>query len=91
MDGITGPIKFDSTGSRSEFKLQLLELTREGLKHVGDWQPQEKITFMSNYTKAMTEIYRESLRNKTLTIVTIGVCVINQSIMYPFNQSFNIG
>lgn len=73
MDGITGPIKFDFTGSRSDFRLQLLELTREGLKHVGDWQPHKKITFMSNYTKAMTEIYRESLRNKTLTIVTIGV------------------
>ncbi|UXI16430.1 uncharacterized protein NH340_JMT02373 [Sarcoptes scabiei] len=72
MDGITGPIKFDFTGSRSDFRLQLLELTREGLKHVGDWQPHKKITFMSNYTKAMTEIYRESLRNKTLTIVTIG-------------------
>lgn len=79
MDGISGPIQFDSTGSRSEFKLQLLELTREGLKHVGDWHPEEKITFMSNYTKAMTEIYRESLRNKTLTIVTIAVCRYSQS------------
>ena len=26
---------------------------------------------MSNYTKAMTEIYRDTLKNKTLTVVTI--------------------
>lgn len=76
MNGLTGPIRFDSSGSRSDFTLRLLELTREGLKHVGDWQPNEKITLMSNYTKAMTEIYRESLRNKTLTIVTIEVCYL---------------
>lgn len=28
---------------------------------------------MSNYTKAMTEIYRDTLKNKTLTVVTILV------------------
>lgn len=35
MNGMSGPIRFDETGSRSDFKLRLLELTREGLKHVG--------------------------------------------------------
>ncbi|UXI22280.1 uncharacterized protein NH340_JMT08223 [Sarcoptes scabiei] len=71
MQGLTGPIKFNETGARIEFKLLLLELTREGLKHFGDWTPGEKVTFMSNYTKAMTEIYRDTLKNKTLTVVTI--------------------
>lgn len=42
---------------------------------VGDWTPQDKVTFMSNYTKAMTEGYRQTLKNKTLTIVTIKVCL----------------
>lgn len=37
----------------------------------GDWTPGKKVTFMSNYTKAMTEIYRDTLKNKTLTVVTI--------------------
>lgn len=40
---------------------------------VGDWTPEEGVTFMSNYTKAMTEIYRDTLKNKTLTVVTILV------------------
>ena len=31
---MSGPIRFDETGSRTDFKLRLLELTREGLKHV---------------------------------------------------------
>lgn len=73
INGITGPVKFDEFGARTDFKLRLLELTREGLKHVGDWTPGKHVTFMSNYTKAMTEIYRDTLKNKTLTVVTLKV------------------
>lgn len=36
IKGMTGPIKFDQFGSRSNFKLLLFELTREGLKHVSN-------------------------------------------------------
>ena len=89
-------MRFDNNGARTDFKLRLVELTREGLKHVrrtnvngifllfllivncaalqvGDWTPAKRVTFMSNYTKAMTEIYRDTLKNKTLTVVTIKV------------------
>ncbi|KAH9389246.1 hypothetical protein TYRP_008603, partial [Tyrophagus putrescentiae] len=70
IKGITGPLRFDEFGTRSNLKLRLLEL-KGGLKHVGDWTPEKQVTFMSNYSKTMTEIYRDSLKNKTLTVVTI--------------------
>lgn len=38
MKGITGPIRFDDTGSRTNFRLPLFELTREGLKHVSNFE-----------------------------------------------------
>lgn len=70
VTGITGEVKFDENGFRSDFKLRLLELTREGIRVVGDWTPKNGVVFMSNYTKAMAEGYRATLRNKTLTVVT---------------------
>lgn len=70
IKGVTGDVKFDEFGFRSDFKLRLHELTREGLKVVGEWTPTNKVVFMQNYTKAMAEGYRATLRNKTLTVVT---------------------
>lgn len=70
IKGLTGEIKFDENGFRTDFKLRLQELTREGLKVVGEWTPANQVKFMSNYTKAMAEGYRQTLRNKTLVITT---------------------
>ena len=71
IKGITGEVMFDEFGFRSDFKLRLQELTREGIRVVGDWTPKAGVTFMQNYTKAMAEGYRQTLKNKTLTVVTI--------------------
>ena len=68
--GITGDVKFDENGFRSDFQLRLTELTREGIRAVGDWTPGRGVVFMQNYTKAMAEGYRANLRNKTLIVVT---------------------
>lgn len=62
-------MKFDENGFRSDFKLRLQELTREGLRVVGHWNT-TGVFFMPNYTKAMAEGYRQTLKNRTLTIVT---------------------
>ncbi|KAI1307964.1 Glutamate receptor ionotropic, kainate 2 [Halotydeus destructor] len=70
IKGTTGEVRFDENGFRTQFKLQLNELTREGLKTVGDWTPGVGVKFMSNYTKAMAEGYRQTLRNKTLVVTT---------------------
>lgn len=37
MKGLTGLIKFDNQGFRSQFELDLIELTGEGLKEIGTW------------------------------------------------------
>lgn len=42
---------------------------------------------MSNYSKTMTEIYRDSLKNKTLTVVTIEVS--GGDNFYNFKHLYN--
>lgn len=69
VEGVTGTIKFDENGFRSDFKLRLQEVTREGLRVVGHWNT-TGVFFMPNYTKAMAEGYRQTLKNRTLTVVT---------------------
>ena len=35
--GLTGPIKFDTSGLRTQFELDLMELQVTGLERVGTW------------------------------------------------------
>ena len=35
MDGLTGKIKFDQRGQRTDFELDIIELKRDGLTKVG--------------------------------------------------------
>ena len=72
MDGLSGKIKFDGAGFRSDFKLDIVELKREGLVQVGVWDPSNGANFTRNYTKTSNEVV-ESLHNKTLIVSTILV------------------
>lgn len=112
IKGLTGDVKFDENGLRSDVTLRLLELTREGLKQVrtsrsltaveaiklhhfyeffplfsslqvGEWTPHNQVTFMQNYTKAMEEGYRQTLKNKTLVVVTnlVGITKFQRKLI----------
>ncbi|XP_076058832.1 glutamate receptor ionotropic, kainate 2-like isoform X2 [Oratosquilla oratoria] len=68
--GLTGKIKFDREGFRTDFMLDILELTREvGLKKVGVWTKAGG----ANYTRSNVEVTQqviESLKNRTLRVTT---------------------
>ena len=72
MEGLTGNIKFDTLGFRSDFVLEVVELKKEGLVKVGAWNQGQGINFTRNYTETYNEVV-ESLHNKTLKITTILV------------------
>lgn len=88
MDGLSGRIKFDGAGFRSDFQLDIVELKREGLVkvgavrglrvshkcgfQVGSWDPSNGTNFTRNFTEIKIAI-EESLHNKTLVVSTILV------------------
>ena len=88
MEGLSGKIKFDGAGFRSDFQLDIVELKREGLVQVtalaknitklqkylqvGTWDPSNGANFTRNYSKISNEVV-ESLHNKTLIVSTIVV------------------
>ena len=74
MDGLTGKVKFDERGLRTDFTLEIVELKRHGLEKVGSWQDKDGIKFSRNFMKTYSEIV-ESLQNKTLVVTTVVVRV----------------
>ena len=72
MDGLTGRVKFDSEGQRSDFQLEIVELKKPGLEKVGVWSDITGVNFNRNFTETYSEIV-ESLQNKTLVVTTIMV------------------
>ena len=78
MEGLSGRIKFDGAGFRSDFQLDIVELKRDGLVKVGAWDPTNGANFTRNYSKTTTEVV-ESLHNKTLIVSTILVSLSQPS------------
>ena len=72
MDGLSGRIKFDASGFRSDFELDIVELKKDGLVKVGSWDPTNGANFSRNFTEITSGIV-ESLHNKTLIVSTILV------------------
>ena len=72
MDGLTGRIKFDQHGQRTEFSLDIVEMKRDGLVRVGSWDQRGGVNFSRNFTETYNEIV-DSLQNKTLIVTTIRV------------------
>ncbi|KAG8199188.1 hypothetical protein JTE90_016016 [Oedothorax gibbosus] len=67
IQGLTGKVKFDEQGFRSEFVLDLIYLTNNGLEKIGVWAPGKGI----NITKNMSNEYDTLLlQNKTLIVTT---------------------
>ena len=80
MEGLSGRIKFDGAGFRSDFQLDIVELKRDGLVKVGSWDPTNGANFTRNYSKTTTEVV-ESLHNKTLIVSTILVSILPSKVL----------
>lgn len=72
MKGLTNVIKFDHQGFRTDFLLDIIELSPLGLRNVGNWNSTQGVNFTRSYGEQQQEIV-ENLKNKTLIITTILV------------------
>ena len=72
INGLTGKVKFDKHGIRTDFTLDIVELKRQGLEKVGSWYEVDGIKFSRNFVTTYSEIV-ESLQSKTLVVTTVVV------------------
>lgn len=89
MRGLTGVIKFDNQGFRSNFVLDIVELTKEGLTKIGTWNSTEGVNFTRTYGEVYTQIV-ESLQNKTFIVTTILVSTLQLLISCSLSSLINV-
>lgn len=70
MRGLTDVIKFDHQGFRTDFILDVIELSPGGLRKTGTWNSTQGVNLTRTYNDQQKEI-KEILANKTLVVSTI--------------------
>lgn len=74
VNGLTGEVRFDNHGYRSNFAVDVIELTSSGIAKVGTWNSSSrsrlKITEQRKKEIEDTEVDSDSMRNKTYIVVT---------------------
>lgn len=68
--GLTDVIKFDHQGFRTDFILDVIELSPGGLRKTGTWNSTQGVNLTRSYNEQQREI-KEILANKTLVVSTI--------------------
>lgn len=72
MKGLTNVIKFDHQGYRTDFVLDIVELSPLGIRNIGTWNSTQGVNFTRSFGEHQKEIV-ENLKNKTLVVTTILV------------------
>ena len=68
MEGLTGLIKFDTAGFRSDFRLDIIRVTEEGLAKIGLWNSTNTIQWLPKVHPPNSDI-EFSLQNKTFIVL----------------------
>ncbi|CAH0553020.1 unnamed protein product [Brassicogethes aeneus] len=70
FDGLTGELRFDYEGFRRDFKLDIMELSVEGLIKIGDWNSTSRQIVTKHLNRAEPLLTERNLFNKTFFIIT---------------------
>jgi len=69
--GLSGPIKFDTSGLRTQFELDLMELQMSGLTKVGSWNSLDHLNLARVEKKSEEGGAADPMANKTFIITAI--------------------
>ena len=95
MQGLTGSVKFDITGYRTDFQIDILSLGDKGLKKVGVWNSTQPIKWIPKHLPENSDAVL-TLRNTTFNVLISLVCnylllhrTIKKKFIYnlPYNFS----
>lgn len=74
VDGLTGAVKLDPDGRRSDFNVQIYSLISHGMVPTGTWNPNDGISMSKTPHPTLIGINTDSLFNKTFIVLTVIVC-----------------
>ena len=68
MKGLSGQIKFDTSGARNEFKLDVVELVTNGLTPIGTWDPENGAQIQNYIENLVTSSPKKNLIVSTVLV-----------------------
>lgn len=74
--GLTGDIRFDVQGKRTDFVVGIIELASAGVLKVGTWNSSTGLNFSRIYVESSAEFDASSLKNMTFRVLTSLVKII---------------
>ncbi|XP_014272498.1 glutamate receptor ionotropic, kainate 2 isoform X2 [Halyomorpha halys] len=69
IEGMSGSIKFDESGQRTFFSIDITELTKNGFRKIGTWDPEIGISYTRTGSQMQNEMF-QSISNKTFYVVS---------------------
>ncbi|KAL1131739.1 hypothetical protein AAG570_011352, partial [Ranatra chinensis] len=69
VEGMTGKIKLDGAGRRTFFTVEITELSQNGFRKIGSWDPVNGINYTRTKSEMDSEIF-QSISNKTFIVVS---------------------
>lgn len=73
FDGLTGKVQLGNFGERSMFRLNIYQLSRNNLKHIGHWEPPD--------TVSMQLIHKNKTRNRGLAAYKVVVVLVEPYVV----------
>ncbi|XP_060086379.1 glutamate receptor ionotropic, kainate 2-like [Ylistrum balloti] len=70
FEGLTGRVHYTNGRKRTDFQLDIVELTTHGIQKVGEWNPRSGVNITKSFKERQEEVLQE-LANKTLRVVTV--------------------
>lgn len=70
VQGLTGEVKFDNRGYRSNFAVDVIDLTPSGIEKSGTWNATTGLNITRYVEGAAAIIDNDSVRNKTFIVLT---------------------
>ena len=88
MKGLTNVIKFDNQGFRTDFVLDVIELSPNGVRKIGDWNSTQGVNFTRSFKEQVQDMV-ENLKNKTLVVTALLVCLMTTHLWFRFHFHFS--
>ncbi|XP_026481357.1 glutamate receptor ionotropic, kainate 3-like [Ctenocephalides felis] len=73
LEGLSRTIKFDNEGFRTDFELDIIELTSSGIIKVGEWNSTEGLNITRVYEPPQAAVGSASMQNMSFIVLTDAI------------------
>lgn len=70
VQGLSGEVKFDYQGLRTDINMEIIELTTAGITNIGNWKTNSGLNIQRKHSSGAIDMDTRSLVNKSFIVMT---------------------